>query len=148
MNGDNIKINIPEGKVIDIGNSNFEKGIIVFRPKFITYEEIFNNITTQLMTAELDGYVRSKDIAKSRAFNKLVNIARFYNGPKWKPDWNNTNEPKYHIFYDNKNHEYCIRAQMVTTDNIGTIYFRHVKDAVNVTNNPELTPILDAIFKD
>lgn len=148
MSSNNIKIHIPEGKVIDIENSNFKKGIIVFRPKFITYEEIFNSITTQLMDAQLDYYARSKDIAKSRAFNKLVNIARFYNGPEWKPDWNNTNESKYHIFYDNKNHEYCIRAQMVTTGNVGTIYFRRAEDAVNVTNNPELTPILDAIFKD
>lgn len=147
MSNDNIKISIPEGKVIDIENSNFKKGIIVFRPKFITYDEIFNSITTQLMDAQLDYYARSKDIAKSRAFNKLVNIARFYNGPEWKPDWDNTSEPKYHIFYDNKNHEYCIRAQMVTTDNVGTVYFRRVEDAVNVTNNPELTPILDAIFK-
>lgn len=143
MSSDNIKIHIPEGKVIDIENSNFKKGIIVFRPKFITYEEIFNNIA-----GRLDNCVRSKDIAKSKAFNKLVNIARFYNGSEWKPDWNNTSESKYHIFYDNKNHEYCIRAQMVTTDNVGTIYFRRVEDAVNVTNNPELTPILDAIFKD
>lgn len=143
MNGDNIKINIPKGKVIDIENSDFKKGIIVFRPKFITYKEIFNEVIEHS-----NDNMRSKDTAKAKAFNKLMNIARFYNGPEWKPDWNNTKESKYHIFYDNKNHEYCIRAQMVTTDNVGTIYFRHVEDAVNVTNNPELTPILDAIFKD
>lgn len=44
MSKNNIKINIPNGKAIDLENSDFEKGIIVFRPKFITYDEIFNNI--------------------------------------------------------------------------------------------------------
>lgn len=142
MSNNNVKINIPKGKVIDIQNSNFENGIIVFRPKFITYEEIFNDITTQL-----DGYVRSKDLAKSKAFNKLMNIARFYNA-EWKPDWHNINESKYYIVYDNCTEKYKIGSQSYATCDIGTVYFRHVEDAVNVTNNPELTPILDAIFKD
>ncbi len=136
-------INIPNGKAIDLENSDFEKGIIVFRPKFITYDEIFNNIA-----GRLDNCVRSKDIAKSKAFNKLVNIARFYNGPEWKPDWNNTSESKYRIFYAYENHEYSIRAQRAFTDNVGTAYFRCADDAVSVINNPELKPILDAIFKD
>lgn len=148
MSSNNIKINIPKGKVIDVENSNFKKGIIVFRPKFITYEEISNSITTQFMDAQLDYHARSKDIAKIRAFNKLVNIARFYNGPEWKPDWSNTKESKYHIFYYNKNHEYRIRAQMTITDIVSTVYFRRAEDAVSVINNPEFIPILDAIFKD
>lgn len=144
MNSDNIKINIPEGKVIDIENSNFEKGIIVFRPKFITYEEIFNDII-----ARLDGHImRSKDTTKVIAFNKLTTIARFYNGPEWKPNWQNTNEPKYRIFYNTESCEYEICAQMSNTDNVGTVYFKRVHDAVDVTNNPNLVPILDAIFKD
>ncbi len=144
MNSDNIKINIPEGKVIDIENSNFKKGLIVFRPKFITYEEIFNDIT-----ARSKGHImHSKDTAKVIAFNKLTNIARFYNGSEWKPDWHNANEAKYRIFYNNENHEYCIHAQMIVSDNVGTVYFKRADDAVDVTNNPNLIPILDAIFKD
>lgn len=143
MNDNNIKINIPKGKVIDIENSNFEKGIITFRPKFITYEEIFNEVIAQSNNDR-----RSKDLAKARAFNKLINIARFYNGPGWRPNWYNINESKYYIHYDNSAKKYKIGSQPYATNDIGTVYFKCVNDAVSVTNNPNLIPILDAIFKD
>lgn len=134
-------INIPDGMEIDLQNSNFDTGVIKFKKKVLTYEDIKASLklNENLICISVD----DNNSAKLSAINRLMCIAKFYNGD-WKPNWSSI-ENKYHILY-------CNRSQCYTTDyktsfDINTIYFKCEKDAQAVIDNPNFREILDAIFK-
>lgn len=136
-----LTINIPDGMEIDLQNSNFDTGVIKFKKKVLTYEDIKASLklNENLICISVD----DNNSAKLSAINRLMCIAKFYNGD-WKPNWSSI-ENKYHILY-------CNRSQCYTTDyktsfGINTIYFKCEKDAQAVIDNPNFREILDAIFK-
>lgn len=136
-----LTINIPEGMEIDLQNSNFDTGVIKFKKKVLTYEDIKASLklNENLICISVD----DNNSAKLSAINRLMCIAKFYNGD-WKPNWSSI-ENKYHILY-------CNRSQCYTTDyktsfDINTIYFKCEKDAQAVIDNPNFREILDVIFK-
>lgn len=136
-----LTISIPEGMEIDLQNSNFDTGVIKFKKKVLTYEDIKASLTLNenLICISVD----DNNSAKLSAINRLMCIAKFYNGD-WKPNWSSI-ENKYHILY-------CNRSQCYTTDyktsfDINTIYFKCEKDAQAVIDNPNFREILDAIYK-
>lgn len=88
-----IKIQAPEGMEIDKENSTFE--CIKFKPKKITYADIRKkyNLSHNIP-------VSSKHYNKVTIFRKLLEVADYLNGD-WKADWNNQNQIKYLIQYDN-----------------------------------------------
>lgn len=91
-NSNTLTIEIPEGMEIDLENSDLTKGIIKFKKKDITYEDILQAYATDFGGIRVPNHYIDKIIAISQ----LMNIAKYYNG-NWKPDWNNID--KNIIFY-------------------------------------------------
>ena len=136
-----LTINIPDGMEIDVENSDLKTGIIKFKKKELRYEDIENSLDLEGNRTGIP--VDDNNAFKLRATDRLMNIARYYNGD-WKPDWSSV-ESKYYIIY-------CNRSQCYTTDyktliDVNTVYFKCEKDAQAVIDNPNFREILDAVYK-
>lgn len=136
-----LTINIPSGMEIDIENSDLKTGVIRFKKKELTYEDIKAYLRLNENMTGID--VSDDNVNRLYAINRLMCIAKFYNGD-WKPDWSSV-ENKYYIIY-------CNRSQCYTTDyktliDINTVYFKCEKDAQAVIDNPNFREILDAVYK-
>ena len=135
-----LTIDIPEGMEIDLEDSDLAKGIIKFKKNNITYKNIEDTlnleINSKIMVANIN------NISKLRALNKLMNIAKYYNGD-WKPDWSNANSYKYIIIYNNNTYEVDYNYSYIYNN----IYFKNKKDAQAVIDNPNFRDILDTIYK-
>lgn len=83
MENNQLTIDIPEG--MEIENSDLAKGIVKFKKKYITYDDILQECPTNFGGLR----VRNHCINKILAISKLMNIAKYYNG---EPDWNNQDE--------------------------------------------------------
>ena len=135
-----LTIDIPEGMEIDLENSDLAKGIVKFKKKDITYEDV--EYTLKLGKNCKSIIINESNASKLVALSKLMNIAKYYNGD-WKPDWNNQNEYKYSIIY-NKGIYKVDYGWMTIFSNI---YFKNKKDAQAVIDNPNFRDILDIIYK-
>lgn len=150
-----ITIDIPEGSIIDIENSDLSKGIIAFKDKWLTLKQLYktaknNNYHTCLSeikdsTGDKTCTVRDKLIALSN----LMDIANYFNG-----DWEyTTNADKcgYMIAYDKtatKPYDYqIVHINSNTNMYFGNIMFKNEADAQYVIDNPNFRNILDNIFK-
>lgn len=133
-----LTIDIPKGMEIDTENSDLAKGIIKFKTKSLTYNDVYSAIHNT--TIAVNTYFGNE--IKLRALVKLMNIAKHYNGD-WKPDWNNNLELKYSIFkivnrYEVMHSDICCKA---------IVYFKNRYDAEAVVNNPNFRDILDTVYK-
>lgn len=136
-----LTINIPDGMEIDVENCDFDTGVIKFRKKELTYEDIENSL-------DLEGNRTGIPVDDNNAFklcatDRLMNIARYYNGD-WKPDWR-SNELKYFITFSFVSNSYSLIERFKAS--IGPVFFKNKKDAQAVIDNPNFREILDAIFK-
>ena len=136
-----LTINTPEGMEIDIENCDLKTGIIKFKKKELRYEDIENSL-------DLGGNRTGIPVDDNNAFklcatDRLMNIARYYNGD-WKPDWSSV-ENKYYIIYCNSSQ--CYTTDHKTLIDINTVYFKCEKDAQAVIDNPNFREILDAVYK-
>ena len=131
-----LTIDIPEGMEIDLENSDLAKGIVKFKKKDITYDDILQ------VTDSVKLIVSTYCIDKILAISQLMNIAKYYNGD-WKPNWNNLNDCKYHIIYSNGT--YAVDYGYICI--YSNIYFKNREDAQAVINNPNFRDILDAVYK-
>ena len=144
-----VEFDLPNGYVIDKDNSDLDKGIIRFKRKWLTIEEMYN----------LKPIVASEFLAPSVAVNTstrnkivaiitLMDIARYFNN-----DWSykvNSGECGYSIAYDNSLKEpyYKVCKENPVTDNyFGNIVFKNKADVQYVIDNPNFRDILDRIFK-
>lgn len=137
-----LTINIPDGMEIDVENCDFDTGVIKFRKKELRYEDIENSL-------DLEGNRTGIPVDENNAFklcatDRLMNIARYYNGD-WKPDWSNKNNPKFYIAFNYESSFYEVRWKYRMSDNI--VYFKSTKDAQAVIDNPNFREILDAVYK-
>ena len=133
-----LTIDIPEGMEIDLENSNLTKGIVKFKKKDITYDDILQSYATDFGGIGVPNHC----IDKILAISQLMNIAKYYNRD-WKPDWNNSDKPKYYIRYNTGT--YAVDCNY--TYNYGNIFFKNKKDAQAVIENPNFRDILDVIYK-
>lgn len=133
-----LTIDIPEGMEIDLENSDLAKGIVKFKKKDITYDDILQSYATDFGGIGVPNYC----IDKILAISQLMNIAKYYNRD-WKPDWNNSDKPKYYIRYNTGT--YAVDCNY--TYNYGNIFFKNKKDAQAVIENPNFRDILDVIYK-
>lgn len=159
-----LKIEAPKGYEIDKENSTFER--IRFKPikKYITYEDVCNNIFN--IRNEDTGYYMGNngDIRKASGFsnearkdknnatnkrqlerllalNQLLNIAEYYNNL-------HGNGVANVIKYDNIKQIYvAVNSCTMYTRGIRAI-FNRVEDAQEVIDNPNFREILDTIYKD
>lgn len=143
-----IKINIPNGYAIDEETSDLLNGIINFKSKWLSLEQIYK-------LAKDNDYLTNRSAIKDFRDGKLValanlmDIARYFNG-----DWNyksNGNDCGYIIAYDKTTTEpygYQIVSINADTDMyFGNITFKNETDARYVIDNPNFRKVLDKIFK-
>nr|DAI05725.1 MAG TPA: hypothetical protein [Crassvirales sp.] len=134
-----LTIEIPEGMKIDTENSDLTKGIIKFKNKNITYEDVAQACNSSFGSLVVSTY----HIDKLLAVSKLMDIAKYYN-KSWKPDWNNNREDKWYIYYDHSSHNYIVSSHVSFSED--NVYFKHRNDAIAVTNNLNFRDILNTIF--
>ena len=140
MENNQLTINIPEGMEIDLENSDLAKGIIKFKKKAITYDDILQAYATDFGGIRVPNHC----IDKILAISQLMNIAKYYNGD-WKPDWSNIDKYKYYITYNGVDDTYAVDYNSIYT--YSNIYFKNKEDAIAVINNPNFRDILDKIYK-
>ena len=137
-----ITINIPDGMEIDVENSDLKTGIIKFKKKELSYEDIKNSLDLEENRTGIPVY--DNNAFKLCATDRLMNISRYYNGD-WKPDWSNIDERKFYILYDNRDESYT--TEFNTSYSTNMVYFKNKEDAQAVIDNHNFREILDAIYK-
>lgn len=149
-----IELALPKGYVIDKEHSDLDKGIIRFKNKWLSLEQIYNmakatNYHTYL--SEIRDFTDDKSCTvreKLIALANLMDIASYFNGG-WSYDVNQY-VVGYLISYDRFVKEPCynIRKNNSTTDvYYGNPVFKNEADAQYVIDNPNFREILDNIFK-
>lgn len=149
-----IELVLPNGHEIDVESSDLSKGIIRFKRKWLSLEQLYklakdNNYHTYLSeikdsTGDKTCEFREKLIALAN----LMDIARYFNGD-WNYDIHNSNIG-YTIAYDNTliNGYYTVcKIDAVTSIYYGNPVFKNEVDAQYVIDNPNFRDILDNIFK-
>jgi hypothetical protein len=97
-----IKIECPEGYQIDEENSDIKNGIIKFKQKKLTYNDIAEEQLESIL-----------------ALNKLCNVAKYLN-KEWLPNWDDTYEKKYYFSISLDELLIC----PIYTTNDGAVYFK------------------------
>lgn len=136
-----LTIEIPKGMEIDLENSDLTKGIVKFKKKSITYEDVFKALNIKTISG-ITVHKEHKD--KLQALAQLMLIAKYYN-KDWLPDWSNSYEHKFYICYDYSARKYTIGQSW--TESCFYVYFRFRNEAEEVINNPNFKDILDIIFR-
>ena len=118
-----LEFKIPEGYIFDKDNST--ENVIRFKPikKKITYQDVKEKLfpksspsfflghdgaimqafNIQYLSRELLLSTSIQQLEQIRALNKLMNVAKYLNGD-WEPDWHNSRETKWCLFFDNCKH--------------------------------------------
>lgn len=133
-----LTIDIPEGMEIDLENSDLTKGIVKFKKKDITYDDILQSYATDFGGIGVPNHC----IDKILAISQLMNIAKYYNRD-WEPNWSDPSVYKYFIIYNRDTY----KVDHGGTSICSNIYFKHKKDAQAVIENPNFRDILDKIYK-
>lgn len=145
-----VEFDLPNGYVIDKDNSDLDKGIIRFKRKWLTIEEMYKlkpivDCEYVIPSIAINASSRKKIVALAN----LMNIARYFNG-----DWNynaNSDECGYMIAYDKTTTEICgyqvININADTDMYFGNVMFKNEADAQYVIDNPNFRDVLDSIFK-
>lgn len=131
MDSNELRITIPQGMVIDVVNSNLERGIIRFKKECPTYDQI----NEYLLRNNIEGWLNISafpDNSYFRSLVKLFNITLYFNNASNKTG-------RFHIL--NGVTGYYTAA----TDISGMPEFRSREDAELVIDN--FQDILDEIFK-
>lgn len=145
-----VEFDLPNGYVIDKDNSDLDKGIIRFKRKWLTIEEMYKLkpiVACEYVIPSIA--INASSRKKIVSLANLMNIARYFNG-----DWNynaNSNECGYMIAYDKTTTDICgyqvININADTDMYFGNIMFKNEADAQYVIDNPNFRDILDNIFK-
>ena len=140
-----LTIDIPEGMEIDLENSDLAKGIVKFKKKDITYDDILQACPTNFSGLR----VRNHCIDKILAISQLMNIAKFYN-KNWDYNASDDNSIGYAIYYGAHlgNGGYLYNTiNPRSSVYYGVPVFKNKEDAQAVIDNPNFRNILDAIYK-
>lgn len=142
-----IKINIPSGYVIDEERSNLTNGIIEFKSKWLSIEDIYRLLKANNYFTYRSSIISFHD-GKLIALANLMDITRYFNG-NWNYDITK-GDIGYMIAYDASMIEpyYSIRKiDSVTKPYCGNPIFKNEDDVRYVIDNPHFRAILDKIFK-
>lgn len=145
-----VEFDLPNGYVIDKDNSDLDKGIIRFKRKWLTIEEMYKLkpiVACEYVIPSIA--INASSHKKIVSLANLMNIARYFNG-----DWNynaNSNECGYMIAYDKTkttdDSYQIVHINSYTNMYFGNIMFKNEADAQYVIDNPNFRSILDVIFK-
>ena len=136
-----LTIDIPEGMEIDLENSNLAKGIVKFKKKDITYENVEDALKLGKNCKSI--IINESNASKLVALSKFMNIAKYYNGD-WKPDWYSY-ASKFSISFNHTSRKYIVDSSDCRTS--GNVLFKKSEDAQAVIDNPNFRDILDVIYK-
>lgn len=142
-----IKINIPSGYVIDEERSNLTNGIIEFKSKWLSIEDIYRLLKANNYFTYRSSIISFHD-GKLIALANLMDITRYFNG-NWNYDITK-GDIGYMIAYDASMIEpyYSIRKiDSITKPYCGNPIFKNEDDVRYVIDNPHFRAILDKIFK-
>lgn len=144
-----LTINIPEGMEIDLENSDLAKGIIKFRNKWLTIEEIYNLrpiVACEYLSPTIT--VSAPTRKKIIAISELMDIARYFNSD-WKYNPNGKENGYCIAYYANEKEPHYEVRTIVPDINVyyGIVVFKNKSDAQYVIDNPNFRDILDAIYK-
>lgn len=142
-----IEFVLPNGHEIDVESSDLSKGIIRFRRKWLTIEQLYK-------LAKKNNHVTHRDSIKHFSDSKLValanlmDIAKYFNG-YW--EYNITKEDvgyaiAYYKFVEEPHYSVCKIENSVYTY-YGNPVFKNEADAQYVIDNPNFRDVLDMIFK-
>ena len=142
-----IQINLPNDYIIDKDNSDLTKGIIRFKNKWLSLEQLYKLVKENHYLTNRSAIKELRD-GKLVALANLMDISRYFNG-----DWNYNFTKEcvgYSIVYCKfaKEPHYSVRE----IDNsfytyYGNPVFKNEADAQYVIDNPNFRDILDKIFK-
>lgn len=145
-----VEFDLPKGYVIDKDNSDLDKGIIRFKRKWLTIEEMYNLkpvVACEYLSPSIAVSVPTRK--KIVAIINLMDIANYFNG-----DWKyttNVDKCGYMIAYDKTTTEpygyQIVHINSNTDMYFGNIMFKNESDAQYVIDNPNFRSILDVIFK-
>lgn len=150
-----IELLLPNSHEIDVESSDLSKGIICFKRKWLSLEQIYNmakatNYHTCL--SEIKNSKGNKTCTvreKLIALSNLMDIARYFNG-NWEYH-NSGDNCGYIIAYDKtKTTDDGYQVVHINSDTdmyFGNIMFKNEDDAQYVIDNPNFRYILDNIFK-
>lgn len=150
-----LQIKIPNNFKIDIEASDLDKGIIRFKNKWLSLEQMYNMAKATNYHTYLSEIKDSKDYKSSTVRNKLIALANFmdianYFNDGWKYDFTK-GDIGYMIVYDTTMTEphYVVRKfDSVTKAYYGNPIFKNEADAQYVIDNPNFREVLDNnIFK-
>lgn len=142
-----IKFVLPKDYVIDKEHSDLDKGIIRFKNKWLSLEQLYKLVKENHYLTNRSAVKELRD-GKLVALANLMDIARYFNG-----DWNydfTKGETGYMIVYDTTMTEprYVVRKfDSVTKSYYGNPIFKNEADVQYVIDNPNFRDILDKIFK-
>lgn len=143
-----VEFDLPNGYMIDKDHSDLDKGIIRFKSKWLTIEQLYKLAKESNHITHRDSIKYFSD-SKLVALANLMDIARYFNG-----DWKFDSEKDTHgyaiTFYYNTTEypQYNVVAINSTSDiYYGNPVFKNEDDAKYVINNPMFRTVLDKIFK-
>lgn len=144
-----IELVLPNGHEIDVESSDLSKGIIRFKRKWLTIEEMYK--LKPIVTCEYvipSTVINASNRKKIVALANLMDIARYFNGD-WKYDV--TKEVvgysiAYYKFVEEPHYSVCKLDTSVYTY-YGSPVFKNKADAQYVIDNPNFREVLDNIFK-
>lgn len=142
-----IKINIPSGYTIDEEHSDLTNGIIRFKSKWLSIEDIYRLVKENDYLTYRSSIICFRD-GKLIALANLMDIVRYFNGD-WK--YNITKGDvgysiAYYKFVEAPHYSVCKIDNSVYTY-YGSPVFKNEADAQYVIDNPNFRTILDKIFK-
>ena len=142
-----VEFDLPKDYVIDKEHSDLDKGIIRFKSKWLSLEQLYKLVKESHYLTNRSAIKEFRD-GKLIALANLMDIARYFNG-----DWNYDFTKEcvgYSIVYCKLAEEphYSVRE----INNSGYTYygnpvFKNEADAQYVIDNPNFRNILDKIFK-
>lgn len=142
-----LQIKAPTNFEIDVESSDLSKGIIRFKRKWLSLEQLYKLVKENHYLTNRSAIKELRD-GKLVALSNLMDIVRYFNG-----DWNydfTKGDIGYMIVYDTTMTEprYIVhKFDSVTKAYYGNPIFKNESDAQYVIDNPNFRDILDKIFK-
>lgn len=145
-----LQIKVPVNFEIDVEASCLDKGIIAFKRKWLTIEEMYKLkpiVACEYVSPSIAVNVSTRK--KIVAISNLMDIANYFNGD-WKFNAEkDSNGYAISFYYDTTEYpQYHVIAINSTTDiYYGNTVFKNEVDAQYVIDNPNFREVLDNIFK-
>lgn len=142
-----VEFDLPKGYEIDKEHSDLDKGIIKFKNKWLTIEQLYKLAKENKHVTHRDGIKNFTDIDLV-ALITLMDIAKYFNG-NWKYDSTKGDvgySIAYYKFVEKAHYSVCEIDKSCYTY-YGSPVFKNEADAQYVIDNPNFRDILDIIFK-